>query len=430
MPKRKRSEVEAPEVDSEEENPWTVEDLGLPERQAAALRGRSSDHQKHLLKWAKRFENFRSDPSHPEYVRESAIGDDAALDFLTHLVTSEKYAPTSIQTFFSYIRTYFALKYNVRDGKNVYVASQQYLNRAKEGYTPTKAPSFDSIGPKCLVEYWKVDHSTSNRTLLRKVVSLCGVFGVERGMELHKTLVDDVMICDDVVEITVRRCKGDKATQTVLIPNLRDVNIVEIFRDYIDWTASVRVPGLPSRFFQQLHANGNFMNANVGKNYMGTVARGIAEELNYANFGKFSGHSFRATAATTMFENGATKEQIKIAGNWKSDRVMEGYIRDTKRFKLQQASFVAGDQTITDNSTDDSMNLSITVSEVSDNSMTVSESASCTSRRTLRQNLTIFGHSCNLSNFSGTLNVTITGETAKVSACDVGPEDNSQIPPC
>ena len=355
-----------------------MDDLNLPERQANALKLRSKAHQKNVCKWAKRFEAFRSDPANPEYTRTSPIGDEAAGDFITFLIQSGKYAPTSIQTYFSYIRNYFTIKYGVRDGKNVYTNSQHILNRASEGYNPTKAPSFESLG--------------------------------------------DVVVKEECVEITIHRVKGDKCNQTVLIPNLKDVNVVSIFRDYIDRTSTTRISE-PSRFFRQLHFNGSFMNSNVGKNYMGQVARAIAEELKYPNSDQFSGHSFRCTAATVMFENGATKEQIKIAGNWRSDRVMEGYIRNTKRFKMQQAHYIAGDQSVT-TVTDQS------VTKVTNESVTQTSQTAVTesSRRTQRQMLTIFGQNCNLSNFRGTLNIHINSETAKVSAeCGLD-EDLTQSP--
>ena len=399
-----------------------MDDLNLPERQANALKLRSKGHQKNVCKWAKRFEAFRSDPANPEYTRTSPIGDEAAGDFITFLIQSGKYAPTSIQTYFSYIRNYFTIKYGVRDGKNVYTNSQHILNRASEGYNPTKAPSFESTGVRSLTEYWSRDHSSDNRVLLRKVVSLCGVFGAERGMELHLMTLGDVVVKEECVEITIHRVKGDKCNQTVLIPNLKDVNVVSIFRDYIDRTSTTRISE-PSRFFRQLHFNGSFMNSNVGKNYMGQVARAIAEELKYPNSDQFSGHSFRCTAATVMFENGATKEQIKIAGNWRSDRVMEGYIRNTKRFKMQQAHYIAGDQSVT-TVTDQS------VTKVTNESVTQTSQTAVTesSRRTQRQMLTIFGQNCNLSNFRGTLNIHINSETAKVSAeCGLD-EDLTQSP--
>ena len=100
MAKRKREE----EGDSEDENPWTMDDLKLGDRQRDTLLLGSKDHQKNVSKWAKRFEEFRSDPTQPEFVRVADIGDDAACDFLKFLIGSGRSAPTSLQTYFSYLR--------------------------------------------------------------------------------------------------------------------------------------------------------------------------------------------------------------------------------------------------------------------------------------------------------------------------------------
>lgn len=52
---------------------------------------------------------------------------------------------------------------------------------------------------------------------------------------------------------------------------------------------------------------------------------------------EFSSHSFRSTSVTAMAENGASVEQMMMHGNWQSESIMRGYIRNTKRFRVENA---------------------------------------------------------------------------------------------
>ena len=74
------------------------------------------------------------------------------------------------------------------------------------------------------------------------------------------------------------------------------------------------------------------------KNELSKVSRTIASALGVE--GKYSAHSFRATAATTFIEQGGTKEALKKLGDWKSDTVCEGYVRDSKKMARDAAKIL------------------------------------------------------------------------------------------
>ena len=97
------------------------------------------------------------------------------------------------------------------------------------------------------------------------------------------------------------------------------------------------------RFYRKINGQNHGTNIVVGKHLLKAYPKKIATYLQLQEPDKYTGHSFRGSGATHLADSGATTLQIKRAGNWHSDGVVEGYVANSKRSKLQLASkFIAG----------------------------------------------------------------------------------------
>ena len=73
----------------------------------------------------------------------------------------------------------------------------------------------------------------------------------------------------------------------------------------------------------------------IGRHNVGETPQIIASYLGLPNANRYTGHCFRRTAATLLSESGASMQQIKQLGRWRSDMIAQGYIEDSIRNKQQ-----------------------------------------------------------------------------------------------
>ena len=81
---------------------------------------------------------------------------------------------------------------------------------------------------------------------------------------------------------------------------------------------------------------------NVSERYLTVVMQHIATYHSKNDISRFTSQGFRASCATTMFENGASLEFIGRHGNWKSETVLNGYIRPSSAFRQNCAELIVG----------------------------------------------------------------------------------------
>ena len=72
---------------------------------------------------------------------------------------------------------------------------------------------------------------------------------------------------------------------------------------------------------------------------LATCPKKICEFLGISSDG-FTGHTMRRTAATWMADSGMTRYDMKRAGRWKSDSVVEGYVDASIDIKKKTAASV------------------------------------------------------------------------------------------
>lgn len=86
------------------------------------------------------------------------------------------------------------------------------------------------------------------------------------------------------------------------------------------------------RFFIH-YTKGRCTRQPMGRHKIAEVPKNIATYLNLDDAPRFTGHCFRRTSATLLSESGATMQQIKQLGRWRSDIIAQGYIEHSIRNK-------------------------------------------------------------------------------------------------
>ena len=100
---------------------------------------------------------------------------------------------------------------------------------------------------------------------------------------------------------------------------------------------------LNGNFFRKMSCKGNPCQ-NIGENTLRSYGLHIATFLNLQCPERFTGHTYRRTGATILAEvKDITFMQLKKAGGWNSDKIVEEYVEDSKLSKSTIASAISSD---------------------------------------------------------------------------------------
>jgi integrase len=89
--------------------------------------------------------------------------------------------------------------------------------------------------------------------------------------------------------------------------------------------------------------SGRFENRVIGRDTLAKIPRSVATDLGL-DAEKFSSHSIRRTAATLGADAGLSKVNLKRAGGWKSDKVVERYFSESTNLKREASSIMFSSQ--------------------------------------------------------------------------------------
>lgn len=89
--------------------------------------------------------------------------------------------------------------------------------------------------------------------------------------------------------------------------------------------------------------NKYYKNSPIGINQLRKLPSKVAEYNKLPDPKIYTGHSFRVSGATALADAGITVTNLKRHGGWKSDSVVEGYLRESKKAKSDVATMIAGD---------------------------------------------------------------------------------------
>ena len=68
----------------------------------------------------------------------------------------------------------------------------------------------------------------------------------------------------------------------------------------------------------------------------------VASYLELEQPERYTGHSFRRTAATVLAENGATEQNMKLKFDWKDGKMTKEYMTTSKKFQREMATMLQG----------------------------------------------------------------------------------------
>ncbi len=85
-----------------------------------------------------------------------------------------------------------------------------------------------------------------------------------------------------------------------------------------------------------------FVASVVGINPLRAIPSQIAKYLGLADPNLFTGHCMRGSFGTALADAGVSVTNLKRAGRWKSSTVAEGYMRESKKLKMDTANALAG----------------------------------------------------------------------------------------
>jgi len=137
--------------------------------------------------------------SKPSWITEH--GDETLCEFLKSL--TPKYKPNTLWTKANYARNYLDFKYHCSFENNQYRVTNEFLKRNNRDYEPQKAKIFDIEGNYSLLQYWNIEKKT-NEELLFSVMSICAVFGADRGAEICSFRVGDIHILEEEQKIEIK----------------------------------------------------------------------------------------------------------------------------------------------------------------------------------------------------------------------------------
>lgn len=80
----------------------------------------------------------------------------------------------------------------------------------------------------------------------------------------------------------------------------------------------------------------------MGKHSIAKIPKEMASFLKLPNPELYTGHSYRRSATTIAADNGASIEELKRLGDWKSTSVVERYIQNSVSYKRKISNRISG----------------------------------------------------------------------------------------
>lgn len=176
-----------------------------------------------------------------------------------------------------------------------------------------------------------------NDFLFLKVVSICGLFGSCRRIELCNLRLGDISREGSVLIISIRPSKTEKTRKFAVVDD-SNLKYADIFEKYL----SLRPENASTDRVFLKYSKGKCTKQVVGINTFGKCPALIARFLNLPNCDKYTGHAFRRTSATFMVNGGMNIDELKRQVGWKSSAVASGYIEESISKKVEVSKLIAG----------------------------------------------------------------------------------------
>jgi integrase len=168
---------------------------------------------------------------------------------------------------------------------------------------------------------------TNNADLQDCAMTVVAFFGCLRGCELVNLEVSNLEEIADGIMIKVVRFKTTNNECRFLVPTVIQgsaISPAKILLNYLQVVKPWLTDKKQTRLWPRPIASG-FCVQFRGKHHVAQVAKKIAVFLNL-DPEKYSGHSFRRSAATAAADAGISMINLKRFGGWKSDSVAASYV--------------------------------------------------------------------------------------------------------
>lgn len=294
-----------------------------------------SDKTKQAMqRYVNLFENFRGDNTYSE-------------ELVLSWFMSTTYRPTSLQTIASHIKEYITTEKKIQfSWDKVYAfINAKKKNIVKEGKPlKKKAPAFTKDQ---IYTYLEQDEKDDLALLRSKLIAMFSYFAGLRVMEANALTLEDINEDTEGMWISVWRKKNDETgeKELKLAPKSKDPRscAITLWKKYINAAKGNARKKMESKIWLQ-DRNGKLIAQVIGEHPISQVSKDVAKFLGISNWEEYTFHSFRSTSATVLADNGATIENIKRHGDWKSQSACEGYIRKSKKNKIDNAKMLSKEE--------------------------------------------------------------------------------------
>ena len=218
-----------------------------------------------------------------------------------------------------------------------------WLKKLMSNHEAKKASVFEA---EELARFWR-DAPNTPQMLMVKLAMAFGYYGTLRtASEMTTIRWESIKKTHEGYWVSFQAAKTRKTTTQIadfLLPKLDDQSIcpcviLESYRDCLP--TDRKLPGVFRTYRVTKGGKGTFIHSQLGQNSISKFGIEVATFLELSNPSSYTGHCWRRTSATAMADAGASIEQLKTAGRWRSTTAAEGYLANSKLGKRTRADLL------------------------------------------------------------------------------------------
>ena len=312
MLKQCAAEVEDLLIDSRPND--TAEDLSDDVNQLLANRNTRRMYLRYQEKWK-------------EHVRDNNIEnevDDVALRNFFKTLRGH-YAPSTLWVIYSCVNHYF-IEVHGKNLKN-FPRLSKYLKGATEKYVAKKSKVFSPEQMDAILAFCSASDNHEHHLLGVGVAIM--YYGLLRISDLLKVNVENVSILQDKkiqVAFEHTRKRRNEGFTFHIAPAYYDL--------FIKYESSL-APGATDRYIKNYNKQAHYRKQPCGKHKAEGFVKRCCAILDVPTK-DYTSHAFRRSAATNLADSGVSLINLKRHGQWKSDKVVEGYIANSKPLRKER----------------------------------------------------------------------------------------------
>ena len=289
----------------------SIEDL---DRQFSLSTIPVASKQKYQKEWEK-FKEFLKKFNHE-------VSDAGLRAYLAHLNKNDvfSYSASSIASKASMLKKMCTANW-IDIHPNTWKQVKTFTYNLNKNHQKKKSPVFRAEE----VENFLQSLTRDPRDLIQGTACIVAFSGGIRYSENHQMQWKYLTFHENPNEIVIRlpKVKGNNEGRLFVVSKPEHVQMIRDYRDTFKKVAGGATADL-YRSWSNLHRK--WTSIRRGKHFFQELPRDVAKYNGKPNSDDYTHHSFRRTFATTLFENGATRQEIKHGGLWRSDGAVEGYI--------------------------------------------------------------------------------------------------------